>query len=130
MSNDNPRIDPMDPPKVDASGGPYMSRYSSLEKAVDSRLFITAARLIMIFAGSVGLPVAGFLMMKLIGAAGEISTQVNETAIEVKLFKQEFRANSDRSRDDINRATEWLRDHEGRIRVLERAGNPLPTRPN
>lgn len=123
------KIDPLDPPKVDAGPAPYQSKYSSVEKFVDSRLFITVARLTMILAGSVGLPLAGWLMMRVVTAADTISTKVDDSAFELRLLKSEVKNGFDKSQSDINRQTEWLKDHEGRIRVLERTV-PLSTRPN
>lgn len=129
MTHDPNKIDRLDPPKVDPMPGGYRSSYGGFEKFVDSRMFITFARLIMLFAGGIGLPVAGYFMTRLITAADNITAQVGESAVEIRLLKSDVKAGFDRSKEDINRHGEFLRDHEGRIRVLERV-TPLPSRPN
>lgn len=128
------------PPKVDPRIDGYEGPARSFEKLVDSRMFITFARIMMIAATLIGLPVAGALIKRAIDTADTTVTKVDELITGSKLLQLEVKNGFDRSTENVKRLEADIQDHETRIRVLERIppaitlmpGQPqrVPTRPN
>lgn len=124
---------PLPPPKVDPRPDGYMGPGASFEKLVDSRMFITFARMLMIVASAIGLPVAGFMMSRMIDRADKIVEKVEGTHHNLNLLDQSMRFSFERMKSDLDRLNMTVTDHDGRIRVIERIvsqPNQLPTRPN
>lgn len=96
------------------------NRTAAIERLVDNKIFTTVARLAMLFASMIALPVAGFMLVRIINSADSISASVNSQATDLKLIKQEITSGFDRTNSELNRMQLQITDHEGRIRALER----------
>jgi hypothetical protein len=90
------------------------------DKLVESKLLTLAARGLMILGVSVGLPVAGFMMSRILAAADTIAAKVDKTAVQVELLKQRYDLGADATKADLSGIRAILTDHEGRLRVIER----------
>jgi hypothetical protein len=128
---------PLPPPKVDPRPDGYMGAGASFEKLVDSRMFITFARVLMICASVIGLPVAGWMMTRMIDRADKIVEKVDGSHQQLQLLDQSVKFGFDRQKADLDRLQIQVIDHDGRIRVIERDirnvtsnSNQLPSRPN
>ncbi len=89
-------------------------RLDDIPRAVKNETFYLIARLCMIVATAIGLPVAGFMMSRVIAKADDIDKSVIQQNINVQLLKQTVETyvkNTDRI----------LLDHETRLRGLERS---------
>lgn len=96
------------------------------DKLVKNSLFTALARASMIAAVAVGLPVAGWMMQRVINAADAIGQKVDKGAVQMQLLQQEVKFGFDAAKMEITGIRVQLTDHEGRIRLIER---DTPTRP-
>ena len=78
-----------------------------------NELFYFIARASMLFGSLIGLPVAGYMLTRIINASDAIAAQVSEQAVAIKVLTTTtgFR---------IDNSDKILIDHEARIRLLER----------
>jgi len=104
-------------PNVDASQ--QVSNHA-VNKIVDSRIFITTARLFMIVASSIGLPVAAYLLIRVINTADDIVTKVDQGAVNYQLMDHAMKNGFKQTKEDLRRIERQYMDHEGRIRYIER----------
>lgn len=91
----------------------FMLPENRIPHAVRNEWFYLIARGCMIFATVIGLPIAGWLMTRVIAKADEISDKLISQNVELKLLATEVRMSL--SFDARN-----LSDHEGRLRSLEK----------
>lgn len=77
------------------------------------------ARLVMIFASLIALPVAGWMLNRVVNTADEISAKVGQQGTKLELLDQSVKFGFDAAKGDITGIRMQLTDHEGRIRVIE-----------
>jgi hypothetical protein len=84
-----------------------------IPKIVKNEWFYLIARLCMVALMSVGLPIATWMINRVITKADEISSAVTAQNVELKILSQsvEFRLRAD---------ADMIRDHEARLRFVER----------
>jgi len=82
---------------------------SKIPAVVKNEFFYLFARVCMIIAATVGMPIAGFMLSRVVAKADEISEQVAKQNMSLQLISSEMKFRF----DSVN-------DHEQRIRSLER----------
>jgi hypothetical protein len=124
--------EPLPPPKVDPRPDGYIGAGASFEKLVDSRMFITFARVLMIIASTIGLPIAGWMLSRVIERADKIVEKVDSTHTNLQLLDQGMKFSFERMKSELDRLNTTVTDHDGRIRNIERiVSQPnQPTRNN
>jgi hypothetical protein len=91
----------------------------SPEKLADNKLLTTSARLAIIFLTTVGLPVSGYIGMRVISYADAINAKLVAQNLNVQLLQLTVKNGFDREHDEQSIMQAQISDHEGRIRVLE-----------
>ena len=94
------------------------------EALVKNSLLTVIARVAMIVA-TLAMPLAGFMMQRVIAAADAIGDKVDKGAVQMQLLQQDVKYGFDAAKSDIAGIRGQLLDHEGRLRIIERA----PARP-
>ena len=89
------------------------------DKWVQSSGLTLFARLLMIFASLVALPIAGWMLQRVVTTADEISAKVGVQGTKIELLDQTVKYGFDAAKGDITGIRMQLTDHEGRIRVIE-----------
>ncbi len=89
------------------------------DKWVQSSGLTLFARLLMIFASLVALPIAGWMLQRVVTTADEISAKVGAQGTKIELLDQTVKYGFDAAKGDITGIRMQLTDHEGRIRVIE-----------
>lgn len=112
--------DTLPPPKVDSRLDGYEGPASSFEKLVDSRLFITFARVMMILATLIGLPIAGVIGTRALTTMDKSLEKLDLLNTNHKVLTEQVKNGFDRSNETMRRIEVDVADHESRIRLLER----------
>lgn len=94
------------------------------DKIVQNSVFTLVARGAMILASTIGLPLAAFMMQRVISSADAIGAKVDQSAMQMQLLQQEVKYGFDAAKSDISGIRLQLTDHENRLRPLERARTP------
>ncbi len=104
---------------------------SAFNRMFDQRWFVNVARSAMLAASLIGLPVAGFYLMRLVSKADAITATVEQSAVKLELLEQSVRLTFDQRRREIDALGLRVNDHETRLRSLERvdASFSRPSRP-
>jgi hypothetical protein len=99
----------------------------TVSDAVRSEMLAVFARVVMIAASTIGLPAAGYLMVKMLNKADAIVERVEDHTVQLKLINQGVTLAADVAKSDMSMIRSVVSDHETRIRVLERpAPGPFP----
>lgn len=96
------------------------------DRLVQNSLFTVLARGAMIFAVAVALPIAGYMMQRVINAADAIGDEVKKSAMQMQLLQQEVKFGFDAAKTEITGIRVQLVDHEGRLRSIEREPRRTP----
>lgn len=110
----------LNPPKVDSRLGGYEGSNSSIEKFVDSRLFITFARTMMIVSSLVILPIVTWMVGRAITTADKLMLKVDKSSMDLRLMQHELLTGFRSTTNELLEIKSDIKDHEGRLRVLER----------
>lgn len=90
-----------------------MADLDNVPRIVKNETFYFFARVCMIAASLVGLPVAGYLLTRVIGQADAITLQLSEQNVSVKVLSATVN-------DRLSNNFQTLSDHELRLRALEK----------
>lgn len=82
-------------------------------KAVRNEIFYFIARFSMIVANLVGLPIAGWLLIRIVTQADNLQATVLEQTVTLRVLNSTVK-------DKLEANVQQLSDHELRIRALER----------
>lgn len=90
-----------------------MASGDNVPKVFRNEMFYFIARASMLAMSTVGLPVAGFMMMRIINSSDAIAAQLHEQSTTLKILQS---ASSFR----LDNTEKVVLDHETRLRILER----------
>lgn len=89
------------------------------EKLVENKLLTIGARISMVVATTLILPIVGVLLIQIWNAAANIATKVDNQAVQIRLLEQSVKFGFEANKTDIQLVRNQLIDHEGRLRVIE-----------
>jgi len=98
------------------------------DKIASNTAFTVLSRLAMVFASTVGLPIGGWLLFRVVTAADTIAAKVDQTVLQVQLLDQSMKYGFDSAKIDIGGLRAQITDHEGRLRSIE-SDRPTIRRP-
>jgi hypothetical protein len=100
---------------------------SAVERAANSAILTLIARGMMIIGAGVGLPVAGWMMTRIVAKADKVIDTVDEIVVEQKVMKNSVEFKFDAIKTELGNHRTKVDDHEGRIRIIESRSPSLTT---
>lgn len=91
----------------------------SSDQIVNNKLLTIFARIAIISATTIGLPICGWIGLRVISYADAINSQITAQNLQLNLLQQTVQNGLDRAKADKDTMQAELNDHEHRIRVLE-----------
>jgi hypothetical protein len=85
----------------------------NIPRIVKNETFFLFARVCMIVASTVGLPIAGFMLSRVVAKADDIEALVRNQGIEIRVISETIKLKDENNSKSVT-------DHELRIRQLER----------
>lgn len=99
----------------------------AVQKIVETKLFLIFARLCMVVATVVFLPLGAWIGGRLVASADQMSATLADLKLQQQLMQQSMTFAQKEGSQDRSAIRAQVLDHEGRIRVLE-AERPSPNR--
>ena len=90
------------------------------EKLANNTTLAALGRIAMLAATLIGLPVAGFMMQRIITTGDAIAAKLDDNVTATRLLQQKVDYGFDAARKEADTIRIQIVDHEGRIRIIER----------